>query len=295
MDNAIMNKTFSATRLGWLLKKDWTENKKTYLTYGGFYVGILLYKFLGSAYTASVIGHISTIDYMGMYMSAQSWGFLLLMMFAVTAIQGVNTKEERVNTLMLPASNSEKFAACLLRVTLGAFLFCLFGLLLADITAYLLANLFFDMPAGYSMLLLSGAPVSLSEDIGISANGLFVAGTPFIYYAFLAWFQSLYMVCLLANYWRKSAAVKVLLGIVVGCIVLFSVGSLLVLTLLHEYYIDVYNWIFGLAEKLQHLDVEELEAYGRMVMHGATWLLCLLTLFHYWLSYKFFTRIKIIA
>lgn len=102
-----MNPYFSLRRFGLLLRLDLAQNKKTYLLSGGLILGLLLLLMLPILEARNVHG-----PHLSLHMTAYAVGLLLGgSLFSSTAFGPYSSQPRGIATLMVPASQLEKFLA----------------------------------------------------------------------------------------------------------------------------------------------------------------------------------------
>ena len=279
------NRYFSFSRLGLVMKRDFMENWKTNLyRFLGAYCGFLILMFIGYLSADSFIS-FSELVYRGYASVLIIGGFF----WASIIMEPMNTQQNRASFLMLPASSLEKFIARTLYVTLGFFGLMTAGLLMAEVSRFLLLPLF-DLPEDYSLSILpliwqqltemetmkfvgEGAEESYQISILAKVWGALALGW---IYSFFIWGGC---------YWRKHAFWKTW-----GVIILISnlIGFLLV----------------GLVQWLE--DCDKVEAMAEWVNSFAKnftfpqvlWCCIIVQIFlvilNWWLSYRCFTRSQVI-
>ena len=147
---------FSFTRMMQVMKLDLQENWKRNLSqfvllYGAFIVINL--SFLGSHSGETPTNEhfeIFTYSLIGMSIFAAQ---IMLLVFASNMNDNRQTKEKRISSLMLPATNAEKFVNRALLNTVGALIQIAVAWILADITRLMITPLF-DVPESYRQLCL---------------------------------------------------------------------------------------------------------------------------------------------
>ncbi len=285
-----MNSThiFSIHRVGALIKRDLMENKKSYLkTYAGIMLAFVLVLFIkmmnvdmfvysqspdvaGSLFAASMASTLLVIYIWSSYASAS---FMMLHM---------QTKEQRINYLMVPATQVEKFLSRVLLMVVAPLVVMILMVLLTDIFRILL-SLFIGTPGVTDHWVfpafLHRSSLFMSAPQGISS---ILAGI-FSYVMFF-WGQSLFV--LGGCFWTKSAFLKTLGTQFLLLIVMVVVVSSSVLR--HA----------DLLYNLDDLITEWMHAHPWFSMDLALGLVSILffwfTVLNYWLGYRLFSRTQII-
>ena len=279
------NRYFSFSRLGLVMKRDFMENWKTNLyRFLGAYCGFLILMFIGYL-SGDSFTSFSELVYRGYASVLIIGGFF----WASIIMEPMNTQQNRASFLMLPASSLEKFIARTLYVTLGFFGLMTAGLLMAEVSRFLLLPLF-DLPEDYSLSILpliwqqftemetmkfvgEGAEESYQISILAKVWGALALGW---IYSFFIWGGC---------YWRKHAFWKTL-----GVIILISnlIGFLLV---------GLVQWLED-CDKVEAM-AEWVNSFAENVTAPQVFWCCIvvqifLVILNWWLSYRCFTRSQVI-
>ena len=261
------------------------ENWKTNLyRFLGAYCGFLILMFIGYL-SGDSFTSFSELVYRGYASVLIIGGFF----WASIIMEPMNTQQNRASFLMLPASSLEKFIARTLYVTLGFFGLMTAGLLMAEVSRFLLLPLF-DLPEDYSLSILpliwqqftemetmkfvgEGAEESYQISILAKVWGALALGW---IYSFFIWGGC---------YWRKHAFWKTL-----GVIILISnlIGFLLV---------GLVQWLED-CDKVEAM-AEWVNSFAENVTAPQVFWCCIvvqifLVILNWWLSYRCSTRSQVI-
>lgn len=277
------NNCFSFARLGMVMKRDLMENwKKNLYRFLGPYAGFLL---------VILFCYMVRVDYFSFKIIILS-AFTLILGFggaytASSILENMDTQQNRISFLMLPATSLEKFITRALYVTLGFVLTMIIALLLAEATRFLFLPIF-DVP-GYHQSVLpfmweEFMEIETMKFVGEGAEESYTIGymTKIISYLLPIWGHSFFI--LGGCYWQKHPFWKTLGIILLANHLLGLVGILLVQSL------EEIDW---------HIVVEWLEAnLSWITIEGILFFFivlftCLLAL-NWWLSYHCFKRSQVI-
>ena len=270
--NATKN-TFSLTRLGLLLKREYSVNWKQHVyrllaIYGTFLV-VLFFQLLTTEPDEAVsrtIHSFSTV--VGFVCGVVSMVYLAQMM------KPMETKTSRINYLMLPATNAEKFVSRLLMATVGFWITAIVALALATASRYLFIPFMRVNPDLYHPMF--GKVMAELFDFGgpnIDLNGTAMLSNfegGMLILMFVVWGYSVYM--LGGNIWYKNAFIKT----VAAMTVITILGNLVLFSLISAFGIEVTEHNFA------------------TIVNTATGVLTALSVFNVWLSYRLFRRAQVI-
>ncbi|MGM9833176.1 MAG: hypothetical protein ACI31A_05770 [Candidatus Limisoma sp.] len=267
------NNTFSLTRLGLLLKREYGVNWKQHVyrllaIYGTFLV-VLFFTMISSAPDVAVshtIHQFSSV--VGFVCGVVSMVFLAQMM------KPMESKTSRINYLMLPATNAEKFVSRLLMATVGFWITAIAALALATASRYLFMPFMYVNPDLYHPMF--GMVMAELFDFGgpnIDLNGAamlsdFEGGMLIL--MFVVWGYSVYM--LGGNIWYKNAFIKT----VAAMTIITILGNVVLFSLISAFGIEVTDQNFA------------------TIVNTATCVLTALSAFNVWLSYRLFRRAQVI-
>ena len=278
------NNCFSFSRLGLVMKRDLMENwKKNLYRFLGPYAGFLL---------VILFCYMIKCDYFSFRVTMWSAFIFILVLggfyTASSIMENMDTQQNRISFLMLPATSLEKFITRAMYVTLGFALTIFIALLLAEVTRFLFLPLF-NLPEEYHQSVLPFMwnelmAVETMKFVGEGADESYTIGimTNVIGWLVLFWTHSFFV--LGGCYWQKHPFWKTL-----GVIMLVNHLLGLIGVLLIQSFEDV-NW---------HIVVEWLDAnLSWITIEGILSFLivlftCLLVL-NWWLSYRYFKRSQVI-
>ena len=282
------NRYFSFSRLGLVMKRDLMENWKTNL-----------YRFLGP-YAAILI--VMLMCYMNEMTNFDEFASIIAALFACILFLGgsyyasyimetMNTQQQRISFLMLPATSLEKFVVRGFYVTIGFLVLLIVALLLAEATRYLFLPLF-DVPDTFQQSTLSAVFAQLNFFADSSCLTLSNTWPEEQYYSvllgqvcsllYMAWMHSFYI--LGGCYWQKHPFWKTLGLMLVAHILVLAVLVNVLIRLMED------NW------KEYHESLEYIFG-GVTINQSLTFfsiLFLLLIVLNWWLSYRCFTHSQVI-
>ena len=266
--NATKN-TFSLTRLGLLLKREYSVNWKQHVyrllaIYGTFLVTLFMTMLTNDPYTPSA----QTIhDFTGIV--AFICG-VVSMVYLSQMMKPMETKTSRINYLMLPATNAEKFVSRLLMATVGFWITAIVALAFATASRYIFMPFMYVNPDLYHPIFgnvmaeffdFSG-PITFNEIIMNDFEaGMFVV-------MLVIWGYTIYM--LGGNIWYKNAFIKT----VAAMTVITILGNIVLISLISA---------FGITKE-----------DFTILLNTATGVFTVLTIVNIWLSYRLFRRAQVI-
>ncbi len=268
--NATKN-TFSLTRLGLLLKREYSVNWKQHVyrllaIYGTFLLTLFMTMLTNDPYTpsAQTIHHFT--DIVAFVCGVVSMVYLSQMM------KPMETKTSRINYLMLPATNAEKFVSRLLMATVGFWITAIVALAFATASRYIFMPFMYVNPDLYHPIFgnvmaeffdFSG-PITFNEIIMNEFEaGMFVL-------MFVIWGYTIYM--LGGNIWYKNAFIKT----VAAMTVITILGNIVLISLISAFESEITKEIFTI------------------LLNTATGVFTVLTIVNIWLSYRLFRRAQVI-
>ena len=278
------NNCFSFSRLGLVMKRDLMENWKKNLyrflgPYAGFLLVILFCYMIEcdfSSFQTAILSAFTLILVFGGYYTASS------------IMENMDTQQNRISFLMLPATSMEKFITRALYVTIGFTLTMLIALLLAEATRFLFLPLF-DLPEGYNQSVLPFMWENLTrfqsmKFTGEGADESYTIGvmTNVIGWLVLFWSHSFFI--LGGCYWQKHPFWKTLGVIMLVNHLLGLLGILLIQSL------EDVNW--QINEEWVEANLSWITIEGILSFFVALFT-CLLAL-NWWLSYRCFKRSQVI-
>ena len=267
--NATKN-TLSLTRRGLLLKREYSVNWKQHAyrllaIYGTFLVTLFMTMLTNDPYTpsAQTIHHFT--DIVAFVCGVVSMVYLSQMM------KPMETKTSRINYLMLPATNAEKFVSRLLMATVGFWITAIVALAFATASRYIFMPFMYVNPDLYHPIFGN----VMAELFDFSCQALDIKG--FIISDFEAgmfvvmlviWGYTIYM--LGGNIWYKNAFIKT----VAAMTVITILGNIVLISLISA---------FGITKE-----------DFTILLNTATGVLTALSVFNVWLSYRLFRRAQVI-
>ncbi len=280
---------FSIYRIGALLKRDVMENQKTYLKIAlGFLLALVLAIFIImlSPNTVFVTRSLSGANFL--FAKSMSSTFFIIYIWTLYVIsasmmQNMQTKEQRINYLMVPATRIEKYLSRLLLTTLVPLVALIVLVLAADIL-HMFLSLFIGIPGVTDHWAF---PLFLRR---LSFQGLesewfdYPVIDRLLRYVMFFWGQSLFV--LGGCFWTKSAFLKTLATMFLALIVMIIVISS---SAIHHmeflYNMDdiITDWLH--AHKWFSMD---------LALSLVTILFFWFTVLNYWLGYRLFSRTQII-
>ena len=267
--NATKN-TFSLTRLGLLLKREYSVNWKQHVyrllaIYGTFLVTLFMTMLTNDPYTpsAQTIHHFT--DIVAFVCGVVSMVYLSQMM------KPMETKTSRINYLMLPATNAEKFVSRLLMATVGFWITAIVALAFATASRYIFMPFMYVNPDLYHpifgnvMAELFDFSCQIHDIKGIIMSnfevGMFVV-------ILVIWGYTIYM--LGGNIWYKNAFIKT----VAAMTVITILGNIVLISLISAFGITKENFT--------------------ILLNTATGVFTVLAIVNIWLSYRLFRRAQVI-
>ena len=264
------NNTFSLTRLGLLLKREYSVNWKQHVyrllaIYGTFLVTLFLTMLTNDPYTpsAQTIHHFT--DIVAFVCGVVSMVYLSQMM------KPMETKTSRINYLMLPATNAEKFVSRLLMATIGFWITAIVALAFATASRYIFMPFMYVNPDLYHpifgnvMAELFDFSCQIHDIKGIIMSdfevGMFIV-------MLVIWGYTIYM--LGGNIWYKNAFIKT----VAAMTVITILGNIVLISLISA---------FGITKE-----------DFTILLNTATGVFTVLAIVNIWLSYRLFRRAQVI-
>lgn len=285
------NNSFSFSRLGLVMKRDWMENWKTNLYR---FLGLFL-AFLAVYLICMAEDYRTGMGYITDHASVFSFIAVFSLIYSASEMmKNIRTKESRLSYLMLPASMLEKFVACALYVTLGVGASIIVASLLAEAAHWLFIPLFEDArkvcvwPEAWGEIwniinpfqtknvylnVVEGTDPSTWQHVEKSQFLIYLMG-----YAISLWQHSIFV--LGGNYFGKHPFLKT-----IGTMIL--IGILIAWTCNYIHW-DNLEWIADYIEDNTYWLTEE------MVAGFISFIFFAFTALNWWLSYKLFTRRQVV-
>ena len=267
--NATKN-TFSLTRLGLLLKREYSVNWKQHVyrllaIYGTFLVTLFMTMLTNEPNTPSALTIHHFTDIVAFICGVVSMVYLSQMM------KPMETKTSRINYLMLPATNAEKFVSRLLMATIGFWITAIVALAFATASRYIFMPFMYVNPDLYHpifgnvMAELFDFSCQIHDIKGIIMSnfevGMFVV-------MLVIWGYTIYM--LGGNIWYKNAFIKT----VAAMTVITILGNIVLISLISA---------FGITKE-----------DFTILLNTATGVFTVLAIVNIWLSYRLFRRAQVI-
>ncbi len=317
-----MNKTFSFTRLGAVLKRDIVVNRWSYLfTFFTFFAAFLAFQLIkmNDLIGVSLRYDIHPEQFMPSLASGCEPFFYsilaLALMCAASEMCGVplKTKGRGLNYLMMPASNLEKFLSRALIVTIVLIVMAFAALLFADLVRMLCVPLFevkefygFTLPRilgeigeTFSSLYRTG-----SEEWDVIEGGIVtvIGNNPYkgcltvsIFAMAILFVHSLFI--LGGCFWRKAAIVKILLvWFMAGLTIAWIAIKLEPIMTDSSRIAEIFSFIDRfLPDAFPFIDIESLPEALMLLRSVGIVLLLAFTILNWWLSYRLFSRKQVVA
>lgn len=267
--NATKN-TFSLTRLGLLLKREYSVNWKQHVyrllaIYGTFLVTLFMTMLTKDPSTPSALTIHHFTGIVAFICGVVSMVYLAQMM------KPMETKTSRINYLMLPATNAEKFVSRLLMATIGFWITAIVALAFATASRYIFMPFMYVNPDLYHpifgnvMAELFDFSCQIHDIKGIIMSdfevGMFIV-------MLVIWGYTIYM--LGGNIWYKNAFIKT----VAAMTVITILGNIVLISLISA---------FGITKE-----------DFTILLNTATGVFTVLTIVNIWLSYRLFRRAQVI-
>ena len=282
------NRTFSFSRLGLVMKRDFMENWKAnlYIFLGIFIAFLVVYLAIMNDHDHAVYGIQKEL---GQYINSYTAAFvgitsLLLIYFASEMMKNMRTKEQRLSCLMLPATSLEKFVSRGLYVTVGLFVMILLASLLAEIVHYVFIPFFDELPDAYKVCVWPRAWANVFPDefteVLLNEKGVLFGMT--MGGSVAIWWHSLYI--LGGNYFGRYAFFKTT-GVMILVAMLLAWGISHVDMDINP---DTFEWLDDFFESNKNWLTEN------FVAGAITFIFLSFTILNWCLSYKLFTRQQVI-
>ena len=266
---SVTKNTFSLTRLGLLLKREYSVNWKQHVyrllaIYVTFLVTLFMTMLTNDPYTPSAQTIHSFSSIVGFVCGVVSMVYLAQMM------KPMETKTSRINYLMLPATNAEKFVSRLLMATVGFWITAIVALAFATASRYIFMPFMYVNPDLYHpifgnvMAELFDFSCQIHDIKGIIMSdfevGMFVV-------MLVIWGYTIYM--LGGNIWYKNAFIKT----VAAMTVITILGNIVLISLISA---------FGITKE-----------DFTILLNTATGVFTVLAIVNIWLSYRLFRRAQV--
>ena len=278
------NQCLSFTRLGLVMKRDFMENwKKNLYRFLGPYAGFLLV----ILFCYTIGAHYST------FQATMISAFTLILVFggiytASGIMENMNTQQNRISILMLPATSLEKFITRTVYVTLGFALTIIMALFLAEATRFLFLPIF-NLPEEYHQSVIPFfweglTTVDTMKFVGEGAEESYVIGVMANVIGWLVFFWGHSFFILGGCYWQKHPFWKTLGSIILVNHLLGLVGVVLIKSLKNVNWQIDEEWV---EANLSWITIEGILSFFIVLFT------CLVA-FNWWLSYRCFKRSQVI-
>ena len=215
--------SFSFRRVGLLVKRDVGENWKV-LSYSiGLGVGLFLYLMYSSLFYTNGGERIVETD----VLASRLLFFVNFYFFYVASMMmmsGMSMRKERLNFLMIPAWNNEKFLSRSLYMVLHSWIVVIVSVVLADVFQMLLFPLIGYSQGGFGSFQQSLLPALCREIVSFNSfcHSQWGEWGSLFFVSMMLCAHSLFV--LGGNYWRNNAYLKTL-----GVVLLLIVGGAFIL------------------------------------------------------------------
>ena len=280
------NNTFSFSRLGLVMKRDFMENWKKNLN---------LFLAMSLAFLAVYLFQMNDFDISWMndsieaksYINVHTQGFaaifyLTLFYQAAEIMSNMRKKESRLSYLVLPATMLEKFVARALSVTAGIVVMLLASSLLAEVVRWAFMPFFSSLADRFKIFVWAGAwgnifdsfigePKLIINSYAFAPQGLMNTILSF-------WLYSLFI--LGGSYFGKHAFFKTCGTIISVVLALVGLGILLDVGEVWSFLRPIMDFITQIPEAMASFLI--------------AFIFFCFTALNWWLSYKLFTRQQVI-
>lgn len=286
-----MDTTFSMVRVRNIMQRDLIENWKSNLygllgIFAAFFFPMLGFLWSAEDWVETGFPEVysfhrfcgNMLGVIGMVVS------FAMIFYASRIMKCMDSKENRISYLLLPATKLEKFFSRAVLVTIGTLLMVLVALLALELTHYLLLPLF-DLPTVYSQSLL----VEVFSMKWATHASVDVTGEPvyswwlmqLLGWIFCLWNHSLFI--LGGSFWYKHPFLKT----IGTCLAVTILGGIMFASLAEGgSLIRFSEWI------KEHF--QDTPQFVDGVLASIAVFFLLFTLFNWWLSYRLFTRSQVI-
>lgn len=286
-----MDTTFSMVRVQNIMQRDLIENWKSNLygllgIFAAFFFSMLGFLWSAEDWVETGFPEVysfhrfcgNMLGVIGMVVS------FAMIFYASRIMKCMDSKENRISYLLLPATKLEKFFSRAVLVTIGTLLMVLVALLALELTHYLLLPLF-DLPTVYSQsLLVEVFSMKWATHASVDATGEPVYSwwlMQLLGWIFCLWNHSLFI--LGGSFWYKHPFLKT----IGTCLAVTILGGIMFASLAEGgSLIRFSEWI------KEHFQDTPQFVDGVLASIAAFFLL--FTLFNWWLSYRLFTRSQVI-
>lgn len=286
-----MDTTFSMVRVRNIMQRDLIENWKSNLygllgIFAAFFFPMLGFLWSAEDWVETGFPEVysfhrfcgNMLGVIGMVVS------FAMIFYASRIMKCMDSKENRISYLLLPATKLEKFFSRAVLVTIGTLLMVLVALLALEFTHYLLLPLF-DLPTVYSQsLLVEVFSMKWATHASVDATGEPVYSwwlMQLLGWIFCLWNHSLFI--LGGSFWYKHPFLKT----IGTCLAVTILGGILFASLAEG------GALIRLSEWIKE-HFQDTPQFVDGVLAIITIFFFLFTLFNWWLSYRLFTRSQVI-
>ena len=253
-----MKNTFNISRFWQVLKWTFANNRQSVVKVLWIWTAIFVCYFLLTLFRYSSI-HLVTSVGKGLFVGIF---FILLIVFPSITLKSINkNRQHRLNTLMLPATNTEKFLSLIITVFCTYILTMIVAFLIADGVQFLVSTIFRLNDTGFVTAKLYQAYMSSMDRTNMGSQDMLFSTMLTI------WVISVYL--LGGMFFRRYAGLFVSLGFF---LILMAIGY------------------FGSRYEPDYMIEIDKDAF----LYGASLVLAILSLLNVWLSYRLFCRLQLI-
>ena len=254
-----MKNSFNISRFWQVLKWTFANNRQSVVKMLWIWTAIFVCYFLFTLFHYSSI-HLVTSVGKGLFVGIF---FILLIVFPSITLKSINkNRQHRLNTLMLPATNTEKFLSLIITVFCTYILTMVAAFLIADGVQFLVSTIFRLNDTGFVTAKLYQAYMSNRM------AGTNVGSQDMLFSTMLTiWVISVYL--LGGMFFRRYAGLFVSLGFF---LILMAIGY------------------FGSRYEPDYMIEIDKDAF----LYGTSLVLAILSLLNVWLSYRLFCRLQLI-
>lgn len=253
-----MKNSFNISRFWQVLKWTFANNCQSVVKVLWIWTAIFVCYFLFTLFHYSSI-HLVTSVGKGLFVGIF---FILLIVFPSITLKSINkNRQHRLNTLMLPATNTEKFLSLIITVFCTYILMMIVAFLIADGVQFLVSTIFRLNDTGFVTAKLYQAYMSSMDRTNMGSQDMLFSTMLTI------WVISVYL--LGGMFFRRYAGLFVSLGFF---LILMAIGY------------------FGSRYEPDYMIEIDKDAF----LYGTSLVLAILSLLNVWLSYRLFCRLQLI-
>ena len=253
-----MKNSFNISRFWQVLKWTFANNAQSVVKVLWIWTAIFVCYFLLTLFHYSSI-HLVTSVGKGLFVGIF---FILLIVFPSITLKSINkNRQHRLNTLMLPATNTEKILSLIITVFCTYILTMIAAFLIADGVQFLVSTIFRLNDTGFVTAKLYQAYMSSMDRTNMGSQDMLFSTMLTI------WVISVYL--LGGMFFRRYAGLFVSLGFF---LILMAIGY------------------FGSRYEPDYMIEIDKDAF----LYGASLVLAILSLLNVWLSYRLFCRLQLI-